>query len=191
MRTAAEAIRTATHMLAEQKAYAGKYNGVPYPYCYLYGAKGTKINSRVDVEYFFKTEPAYYSRYTKEQKEQIIRNSIGRTAYDCSGFVGWACTGDHQYSAGQIANAHDVKTDAAGMASNPYGSILFTTYNGHGRHIGLDIDHGWCADMAYESTDANVRSGKAGIRLYRINQDEFNMRWTPWEKSGMSNVLQY
>lgn len=190
MRTAAEAISTAIHMLAEQNAYAHKYSA-PYPYCYLYGAKGDLIRGREDVERYFRAEPSYYARYSAAEKEQIIRNSIGRTAYDCSGFVGWACTGDHRYSAGQIENAHDVKTTAAGFTQNPGGSILFTTYGGRGRHIGLDIDHGWCADMAYESTDQNVKDGKAGIRLYRVVQDGYNMRWTAWEKSGLSNVLKY
>lgn len=189
MRKATEAISTAMHMLAEQNTYAHAYTA-PFPYCYLYGAKGEKITTRAQVENYFRMEPSYYARYSAAEKEQIIKNSIGRIAYDCSGFVG-TCTWDHQYSGGQIANAHDIQTTAAGMSSNPAGSILFTTYGGRGRHIGIDVDHGWCCDMAYESTDANVRSGKAGIRLYRINQDGYNMRWTPWEKSGMSNVLQY
>lgn len=204
MRTAAEAIAIAEAMYSEQGALEGGHGGVPYPYCYIYGAKAaagwdptTKspsdqnfIRTRADVERYFAAEPAYFARYSAAEKEQIIKNSIGRWAFDCSGFVG-TCTGDHQYSAGQIANAHSVKTTPDGFASNPYGSILFTTYGGRGRHIGIDADHGWCEDMAYESTDANVRSGKAGIRKYRINQDTYNRKWTAWEKSGLSNVLQY
>ena len=178
MRTAIEAIHTA---LTAHSQYCLAKN-----FCYIYGAKGTRINSRVDVEYFFKAEPAYFARYSAEEKEQIIRNSIGKIAYDCSGFVGWLCTGDHQYSAGQITNAHNIKTTAEGFAANPAGSILFTTYGGRGRHIGIDVDHGFCCDMAYESTDANIAAGKAGVRFYPIIGGQ-----TAWEKSGLSNVLQY
>lgn len=190
MINSSEVISKAIHMFAEQNVYTYKYVA-PYPYCYLYGAKGKFISDIQTVIEIFKAEPEYFKRYSEIEKEQIIRNSIGRTAYDCSGFVGWACTGDKRYSTGQIENSHNVKTNQSGFISNPGGSILYTTYGGKGRHIGLDCDHGWCIDMAYESTDKNCDEGKAGIRLYRIIPDRFNMAWTPWEKSGMSNVVKY
>lgn len=180
MRTALEAVRTALT--------AHSQSSINNNFCYIYGAKGTKINSRADVEYFFQAEPAYFKRYSAEEKEQIIRNSIGKIAYDCSGFVGWLCTGDHQYSAGQIGNAHGIQTTNAGLAANPEGSILFTTYGGRGRHIGIDVGHGFCCDMAYESTDYNLDPAhrRAGVRYYPIIGGQ-----TAWEKSGLSNVLRY
>ena len=64
------------------------------------------------------------------------------------------------------------------------GSILYTTFGGRGRHIGLDIGYGWCLDMGYESTDAIVASGNDSVRLTRIGE-------TAWEKSGQTRVLDY
>ena len=97
--------------------------------------------------------------------------------------MGWLCTGDCQYSTGQIANSHDKTTD---LAAGPAGSILYTTYNGAGRHIGLDIGYGYCLDMAYESTDRFIKEHKAGIRLYKITDGV-----TKWEVTGQSNVIDY
>lgn len=160
------------------RAYTQRQN-----YVYLYGAKGTRLNTRADIEYFFKAEPAYFARYSAEEKEQIIRNSIGKIGYDCSGFTGWLCTGDKQYSTGQYGNTSFKTQDlAAGVA----GSLLYTTYGGVGRHIGLDIGYGYCIDMAYESTDANLANGRAGIRFYKITDGI-----TAWEWSCRSNVLDY
>ena len=64
------------------------------------------------------------------------------------------------------------------------GSVLYTTWGGKGRHIGLDIGYGFCLDMGYESTDAAVREGRDSVRLTRIAE-------TAWEKSGRSRVLDY
>lgn len=152
-------------------------------YVYLYGAKGTKLNTRADIEYFFKAEPAYFARYSAAEKEQIIKNSLGKIAYDCSGFVGWLCTGDKQYSTGQFNNnTFKTKDLVAGVA----GSCLYTTYGGRGRHIGIDIGYGYCCDMAYESTDANIAAGKAGIRLYKISDGI-----CAWEWSFRSRLIDY
>lgn len=174
-RTWNEAIKTA--LLAHSQAY--RFNN----YVYLYGAKGIYLGSEAQIKEFFKMEPEYFSRYSNEELTQIIRNSLNRTAYDCSGFVGWLCTGDRQYSTGQINNCSYTTKD---LASGVAGSILYTTYGGTGRHIGLDIGYGFCCDMACESTDANIKAGKVGVRLYKINDGT-----CPWEISGMSNVLDY
>ena len=152
-------------------------------YCYLYGAKGMLIRSRADVESFFRAEPEYYSRYSAGEKEQIIRNSVGKTAYDCSGFTGWLCTGDRQFSGGQLASAPYRTT---GLASGVAGSILYTSFQGKGRHVGLDIGYGFCLDMARESTDANIAGGNAGIRLFPISGGKI-----PWEVSFEDCCVDY
>lgn len=152
-------------------------------YCYIYGAKNVMIHTRQDVEYYFQVSPDYFSRYSLEEKEQIIRNSIGKIACDCSGFVGWICTGDKQYSTGQFENCSFKTADlSAGVA----GSGLYTTYKGKGRHIGIDIGYGYCCDMAYESTNENIKNGKAGIRLYKILDNI-----TEWEWSFQSRLVDY
>ena len=148
-------------------------------YAYFYGAKGQLLTDGVMTQ-LWNAEPAYFAKYTPAQKEQIFRNSRGKLGYDCSGFTGWVCTGDRQYSTGQIGNCKVVTTPAMGVA----GSLLYTTFGGKGRHIGLDIGYGWCLDMGYESTDAIVASGNDSVRLTRIGE-------TAWEKSGQTRVLDY
>ena len=154
-------------------------------YVYLYGAKNVRITSPIQVQQYFNQEPTYYSRYSAEEKAQIVKNSVGHIAADCSGFTGWVCTGDKQYSIGQINNCSKYNSIAAG----PTASILFTTFGGTGRHIGLDVGGtgtgtGLCMHMGYESTDKNIREGKAGIIFEPIAN-------RPWEKSGQSNCVDF
>lgn len=176
-RTWDAAVKTALRAYT-QSVYASNF-------VYLYGAKGVRLTSRDVIEQYFAMEPAYFARYNAEEREQIIRNSVGpnKIAYDCSGFVGWLCTGDMQYSTGQIRNCSYVTGD---LAKGVAGSILYTTYGGAGRHIGLDVGFGYCCDMAYESTDKFITQHKAGIRFYKIKDGI-----TPWEISGKSNVIDY
>ena len=149
-------------------------------YAYLYGCKGTFLADRQTILNFFAAEPGYFSKYSDEQKEQIIRNSIGKYGLDCSGFVGWICTFDRQWSTGQINNCKLITTPALGVA----GSILYTTFGGKGRHIGIDIGYGYALDCGYESTDAVIAANNHSIRLTRIVE-------TAWEKSGQSRLLDY
>lgn len=159
------------------RAYTQREN-----YAYMYGAKGQKLTPEL-INYFISVSPDYFKKYSAEELDQIRRNSVGKIGYDCSGFVGWVCTGDKQYSTGQFNNTSCKTQDlVAGVA----GSILYTTYGGAGRHIGIDIGYGYCLDMAYESTDANIANGKAGIRLYKILDGI-----TPWEWSCRSKVIDY
>ncbi len=167
-----EAVKRALHAYLERDRY-----------CYLYGAKGKYISCREDVIALMQAEPEYYARYSEEEKEQIIRNSLYKTAYDCSGFTGWLCTGDRQYSKGQLGSSTYQTRD---LASGVAGSILFTTYGGKGRHVGVDMGYGLCLDMAYESTDKNIREGKASVRLYSIHTGN-----TPWEISFRDCCVDY
>lgn len=149
-------------------------------YVYLYGAKNVRLTSEAQIRQYFAQEPGYYSRYSEKEKAEIIRNSIGHMCADCSGFTGWVCTGDKQYSIGQINNCSKYSSLALGKT----GSILFTTWGGTGRHIGLDVGNGLCMHMGYESTDANIAKGVAGIIFESISN-------RAWEKSGESNCVDY
>ena len=155
-----------------------------HDYVYLYGAKNARLTSEAQIRDYFKREPAYFSRYTEAEKAQIIRNSLGHMAADCSGFTGWVCTGDQQYSIGQINNCSKYNT----LAGGPTASILFTSWGGTGRHIGLDVGgngtQGLCMHMGWESTDRNIAEGKAGIIFEPIVN-------RAWEKSGESNAVDY
>ena len=147
---------------------------------YFYGAKGQVLTDAL-MNYFISASPSHFSQFSAEEIEQIKRNSRGKLAYDCSGFTGWVCTGDKQYSAGQIANCSSVTSDlVAGVA----GSILYTTHGGKGRHIGIDIGYGYCLDMGIESTDEMVRLGYDSVRLRKVLE-------CGWELSGQSNVIDY
>lgn len=148
-------------------------------YAYFYGAKSQVLTDAV-MDALIAAEPNYFKKYSAEQLAQIKRNSRGKIGIDCSGFTGWICTGDRQYSTGQINNCKLITTPALGVA----GSLLYTTFGGRGRHIGLDIGYGYCLDTGYESTDAIVASNNHSIRLTRIAE-------TAWEKSGQSNLLDY
>lgn len=175
MRRWDEAIKTAL-TAKHQSEYFNQF-------VYLYGAKGITLGSEAQIRELFKMEPEYFARYTDAEKYEIIQNSLGKVAYDCSGFVGWLCTGDRRYSTGQFENSHDKTQDTI---NSPAGSILYTTYGGTGRHIGIDVGFGFCCDMAYESTNKFVAEHKAGVRFYPIRGGI-----TPWEWSAQTNVLDY
>ena len=149
-------------------------------YVYMYGAKGQRLTDSL-ITYFITASPGHFSQYSAEELAQIRRNSIGKIGYDCSGFTGWVCTGDEQYSTGHIANCSFTTPNlAAGVA----GSLLYTTHGGRGRHIGIDIGYGYCLDMGHESTDDAVRNGYDSVRLRKISD-------CGWEVSGMSKVIDY
>lgn len=149
-------------------------------YVYLYGAKNVRLTSEAQIRRYFAAEPQYFARYSDAEKQQIIRNSLGHMAADCSGFTGWVCTGDQQYSIGQINNCSRYTS----LTNGKSGSILFTTWGGAGRHIGLDVGCGLAMHIGWESTDRAIAEGRAGILFEPIS-----MR--AWEKSGESNVVDY
>lgn len=149
-------------------------------YVYLYGAKNVLLKTEAQIREYFNREPAYFARYTETEKKQIIKNSLGKYAIDCSGFTGWVCTGDKQYSIGQINNCSKYNTLQAG----PTGSLLFTTWGNTGRHIGLDVGNGYAMHIGWESTNAAIKEGRAGILFEPI-------RARAWEKSGQSKVVDY
>lgn len=154
-------------------AYRGK------KYVYFYGAKNIVLTNEV-MDYLISVEKNYFSRYSTEEIKQIKKNSFGKLGIDCSGFTGWICTGDERYSVGQIENCKKYNS----IKDGPTGSLLFTTFGGTGKHIGLDIGNGYCLQAGYESTDKNIKEGKAGIFLSKITE-------TAWERSGESNVVDY
>lgn len=148
-------------------------------YAYFYGAKNVVLTEDT-MNYLIAAEPSYFKRYSSAEIAQIKKNSLGKIGVDCSGFVGWLCTGDQQWSKGQIDNCYKYNTIAGG----PTASILFTTWGGTGRHVGLDIGNGYCLQAGWEATDAKVKEGRAGIFLSPITD------WA-WEKSGQSNAVDY
>jgi hypothetical protein len=150
-------------------AYAKREN-----LCYIYGAKGVKLDSRKKFDALWNAEPAYFCKYSDEEKEQIWNNSKGKTAYDCSGFIAWFVYPWFKTYSTALWNKRSVETS---MKDGLAGQLLYTTFGGHGRHIGIDIGNGWCADMGVESTDANVAAGIDSVRIRRLSDVDY------WEHS--------
>lgn len=148
-------------------------------YVYFYGAKNIVLTNDV-MNYLVSVNPTYFSRYSASEMVQIRRNSLGKVGIDCSGFTGWICTGDKQYSIGQINNCSRYSS----LANGKTGSIIFTTWGGHGRHIGLDVGCGLAMHIGWESTDRAIAEGRAGILFEPITA-------RAWEKSGESKLVDY
>ena len=66
-------------------------------YCYIYGAKGELMSSEQRVWDFINAYPDHYKKFTSSELSEIVKNSVGRTAFDCSGFVDYV-TGETGYS---------------------------------------------------------------------------------------------
>lgn len=104
---------------------------------YLYGAKGQRCTDAV-FEQLWSAEPSYFKKYNAQQKAEIKNFCVGKRVMDCSGFIN-KCVGQFNYSTGYWSKAKDKTTPADGLDGN----ILYTTFGGKGRHIGLDIGHGF------------------------------------------------
>jgi len=62
--------------------------------------------------------------------------------------------------------------------------LLFTTFGGSGRHIGIDAGLGFALDMGNESTDYMVSVHRDSVRLTNIGQ-------TAWEHSFQTAAVNY
>ena len=105
-------------------------------YCYLYGAKGQVLTDKVFWD-LVNCEPEYFSKYSMEEMQDIYWYSIGKIGIDCSGYIK-LITGVELPSFEWIARALNKTTPVKGT----WGNMLFTTFNGTGRHIGIDIGEG-------------------------------------------------
>lgn len=131
-------------------------------YVYLYGAKGKIVTPRLCLD-LFEAYPEHYKKYTDKEKQEIIQNSIGKIAFDCSGFV-CACYNwlPQSYSTqlySQASKEYDSYKDSRA------GCMLYTTFNNTGRHIGLDVGSGMFMHMGNESTKYNIMAGVDSVRL--------------------------
>ena len=140
-----------------------------HKYAYFYGAKGQKLTDAT-MDALIAAEKNYFSRYSTAEIAQIKNFSRGKIGYDCSGFLS-AITGQSNYSTGFYNESLNKTTPASGTEGN----LLYTTFNGTGRHIGLDIGYGYFLHMRKEGS--SVELGK--ISDYA------------WEKSGQIRGVNY
>lgn len=139
-------------------------------YAYFYGAKGQRL-TMATMDALIACEPGYFhSRYRDEQLEAIKKFSLNRIGLDCSGFVN-ACTGQQNYSTGYYTDTLNKTTPKKGKE----GSLLYTTWSGQGRHVGIDIGYGYYLDFRKEGESCHF--GKIAA--------------TNWEHSGELKDVDY
>lgn len=129
---------------------------------YLYGCKGQPVTADL-CRRMFEAYPEHYKKYSDREKLEIIQNSVGKIAFDCSGFV-CACFNwlPQTYSSALYSQA---KKEYPSYDKSRCGCMLYTTFNSTGRHIGLDVGSGLFAHMGNESTNDNIKKGIDSVRL--------------------------
>lgn len=156
-----------TYYQVIQRAFNAYYRRGEY--AYYYGAKG-QILTDSTMRALEEAEPEYFKQYTPEQLEDIHRFSRGKIGLDCSGFINLV-SGVIGYS----TLLYEQSTNKTTPHDGTEGNILYTTFGGTGRHIGLDVGYGYFMDCPKEGE--TFRFGKIG---------EY-----PWEKSGQINGIDY
>lgn len=129
---------------------------------YLYGAKGFTATPE-KIEELFRKYPEHYNKYSPTEKNEIIKNSVGKVAFDCSGFV-CACFNwlPQTYSTALYEQA---SKEYPNYTESRAGCMLYTTHHSRGRHIGIDCGSGLFAHMGNESTNENIKKGIDSVRL--------------------------
>lgn len=140
-----------------------------HKYAYFYGAKGQRLTDAT-MDALIASEKNYFSRYSATELAQIKNYSRGKIGYDCSGFLS-AITGQSNYSTGFYNESLNKTTPTLGTEGN----LLYTTFGGTGRHIGLDIGYGYFLHMRKEGN--TVEFGKVSDYA--------------WEKSGQIRGVDY
>ena len=138
-------------------------------FAYLYGGKGQVLTDAV-IRALMAAEPSYFEQYTDEQIRDIYDYSIGKIGIDCSGFIN-LLTGITNWSTGYWLQSVNKTSPARGT----WGNLLYTTFSGTGRHIGIDIGEGRFLHCPKEMHT---------IEMGMINE-------YPWEESGQFANVSY
>lgn len=151
-------ISRATDMYADKDSYA-----------YFYGAKGCVLTAAA-MRALMAAEPVYFSRYTDDEIKEIFDFSLGKIGIDCSGFIN-LLTGQTNWSTGYFLESLN-KTDPI---HGTWGNLLYTTFCGTGRHVGIDIGEGRFLHAPKEMHSIEMGT----IKNY------------PWEYSGQIKGVSY
>lgn len=138
-------------------------------YAYFYGAKGQRLDDAT-MDALIQCEPDHFKQYSELQMKRIRDYSRGKIGLDCSGFIN-ACTGQENYSTGYYTETLNKTTPALGTEGN----LLYTTWGGKGRHVGLDIGYGFYLHFPKEGHTCEIG---------RIKE-------TAWENSGQIRDVDY
>lgn len=121
---------------------------------YFMGAKG-EILTMERMSELISWFPDYFSRYEDWEIRDIMKFSVGKTGFDCSGLVS-ACVGAPGQSSWDL---WDQTTNRTSVKDCKAGSFLYRP-----GHIGIDIGYGYCVDIAKEGE---------GVRLIPNDQAGF------------------
>ena len=138
-------------------------------FAYFYGAKGCVLTDAT-IRTLMAAEPLYFSQYTDKQIRDIYDYSIGKIGIDCSGYIN-LLTGQFNWSTGYWTQSINRGSPCAGT----WGNLLYTTFNGTGRHVGIDIGEG--------------RFLHAPKEMHTIEMGM--IREYPWEGSGQIAGISY
>lgn len=138
-------------------------------YAYFYGSKGQILTDDV-MNTLISLEAGYFSQYSKTEIAHIKNYSRSKIGLDCSGFI-TDISGIKGYSVSMYENCPVKTTPKNGVE----GSLLFTTFGGVGRHVGIDIGYGYFLHFPKE-----LRTCELG----RISE-------YPWEHSGQLLGIDY
>lgn len=124
---------------------------------YWMGAKG-EILTRQRMEDLVRWNPEYFSKYTQQQLEKLMKWSEGKIGFDCSGLVS-KCVGVQGWSSWTLwdhcVNSTSVKQCKAG-------SLLWKP-----GHIGIDLGFGAAGHIGVEGETIRIDdNGKAGLFQY-------------------------
>lgn len=137
-------------------------------YAYFFGAKGVRLSWDV-MEYLWKSEPAYFKRYTEKEKADIFAYSYGKIGYDCSGFIS-AITGCKADSLSLFERCTNKSTD---LSKGVAGSLLWKP-----SHIGVDIGYGYFLHCGKEMSS---------ILLGKLSENKIG-----WQKCGqLTSYIDY
>lgn len=138
-------------------------------YAYWYGAKN-QVLTRELMDALVVCEPEHFARYAATRLQNLKQWSLGKVGLDCSGFIN-AITGMTNYSTGYYTDTLNKTSPEKGTEGN----ILYTTWGGKGRHVGLDIGYGYALEFA--------REGESCI-ITKISE-------RGWEHSGQIRGIDY
>ena len=126
-------------------------------YAYLYGCDG----QTADIALIERQVMKYPGHFINRDIEAIKAYTVGKTVFDCSGFIHTIFGAPDRTARGIIAECTDVTSD---LASGVEGSCLYKP-----GHIGLDIGHGCFIHIASE------------LQTFRLEV----IREYDWSKSGI------
>ena len=103
-------------------------------YSYLYGGAKGERGTEEFIRSMFQSYPQYFSKYSNDQKENIVKYCLGKILYDCSGFVCHCAGITHVYSGKLYQNGSNKTTH---ILDGKAGWLCYKT-----GHVGIDRGDG-------------------------------------------------